>query len=317
MFRIQKFVWIVSEHLGIYFTHLSLLLFLSGLILGSKLLIGISILMLFVLVSKWIKLKGSLLQTFNFWSPSSPLPHMTLQLSNGKKADVYLSQKPQSPALIFLFGGGFVSGDIKQNPYLNLVFNQLNFHTVQLEYSYLPSHDLDATLEELKVSIQEVLNFKNKEFEPQSYILGGRSAGAYLALHASRYFPNSKISKLFLLYPPVIITKWLSEFFPQLLLPMKTIKENYFSNQKTSIDLNKLQDFSKNINYWIVTGDQDLMVPHQHSLELKEHLKKLGCDVVLDIVPTEPHGFEASINTLGGQQFIKLLTYSLAAKTHT
>jgi acetyl esterase/lipase len=315
VFRVQKLIWLVSEYLGTYFSHLGLLLLLCGFIFDSWVLIGFSILFAIVLVSKWYKLKTNLIRTFFISFKSAPLPKFSLTLKNNKKADFYYAENPQSPAILFLFGGGFASGDIQQYSHLNSLFNNLGFHSVQLEYSYLPSHHLDSTLAELHNSIEELMNFKNKEFDPPSFILGGRSAGAYLALQVSQSLSTSKISQLLLLYPPVIISQWIHELFPKLLLPMGWIKNQFFSNQKTEIDLIKLNSFSKDRHYWILTGDQDLMVPHHHSQALKKHLENLGCKVTLDILPTEPHGFESSLNTLGGQKFSQLLADRLTAKT--
>jgi acetyl esterase/lipase len=317
VFRIQKLIWQISEYLGTYFSHLGLLLLVCGFVFESWMLLSLSVLFLIILVSKWYKLKTNLFRTFLISFKSAPQPNFTLTLKNNKKTDFYLVKNPQSPAIIFLFGGGFASGDIKQYSHLNSVFNSLGFHSIQLEYSYLPTHDLDATLAELKNSVQEILSFKNNEFAPSSFILGGRSAGAYLALQVSRNFSSSQISQLLLLYPPVVISQWVNEIFPKLLLPMGWIKDRFFSNQKTERDLTQVQDFSKERTYWLLTGDQDLMVPHHHSFALKAHLENLGCKVNLDIFPAEPHGFEASLNTLGGQKFFNLLADRLSTNSRS
>jgi acetyl esterase/lipase len=312
VFRIQKVIWLVSEYLGIYLSHLSLLLLIAGFSIGSSALLILALLLILVVVSKWYKLRTRLFQTLFISVHRAPKPQLSIQFKNGKRADFYLTQKTDSPAIIFLFGGGFVSGDTKQYSYLNRVFNSLGYHCVQLEYSYLPTHNLDATLLELTASLQELLDFKNNVYNPSYVILGGRSAGAYLALQVSRKITSSKIHQLLLLYPPVVISHWLQEWMPKVLLPMGQLRKNFFFNQKTEMDLVRVQDFPKERAYCIFTGDQDLMVPHHHSVQLKMHLEKMGCKVNLDILPTEPHGFESSPNTLGGQKFLELLTDRLS-----
>jgi acetyl esterase/lipase len=308
----QKFLWKTGEILACFYGPMAILAFVLFFLIGSKFLMALGLVFTLQFLIKWKLIGGNpilcLTWPQNFFSGLKPDQIIPLQHEN---AQLYLNSNPQSPCLLFLFGGGFISGSPDQLSYLNLTWKKMGFHVLQVPYDLAPKFSLDSSLEILKSDIENLLNFKTPGFNPSHWVLAGRSAGAYMAYSVSTQLESEYIKAVWGFYPPTNPQAWNKEFFPKILLPMNLLFKSFFKNQTTELNLTLVQSYDRKRKYFLATGDHDVMVSSEHSKHLAKHLRSIGISVELFNFPTEPHGFEANPHSFAGQKVLLLMGQKL------
>lgn len=107
------------------------------------------------------------------------------------------------PVLLFIQGGGFISGDKSSNNRRIKSFTKLGFVAASAMYRLSPEHRFPTQIEDIKLAIRFLkAHAKKYHINPQRIILSGTSAGSYLAVMAgvtgnSNAFTNSGIYSRF------------------------------------------------------------------------------------------------------------------------
>lgn len=90
------------------------------------------------------------------------------------------SARPQSPALLWIHGGGTVLGDAAQDSgFSRRVADQLGIVVVSVEYRLAPEHPFPAPLEDTYAALQWLAG--QPDIDPARIAVGGESAGGGLA----------------------------------------------------------------------------------------------------------------------------------------
>ena len=90
------------------------------------------------------------------------------------------SARPQSPALLWIHGGGMVLGDAGQDSaFCRRIADELGIVVVSVEYRLAPEHPFPTPLEDSYTALQWLAD--QPEIDPARIAIGGQSAGAGLA----------------------------------------------------------------------------------------------------------------------------------------
>ena len=309
----------LSWKLGDFFNgYYGPLIWLSGLLFlmtGAAFFLIVMGIFAAVFILRAALIKGQIGQAL-LWPPiSKKQKAVPLVLKDGSVADLYLNKNPNAPCLVFLFGGGFISGNPQQYSLLNAEWIRLGFHVIQVPYSYWPEAQLDQCLKSLLGRLKYILDYRTDVFSPQGFVLGGRSAGGYLAYHVSAQISDPKLKAVLGFYPVVQPQVWKKEWPSRFIFPTEKIYERFFLHQTSPADLLSISSYAHSREYWLITGSWDPVVRPHHSRQLAEHLKSIGCKVHLFEIPTELHGFECNPNSFGGQKALSLLGQHFSAIT--
>ena len=145
--------------------------------------------------------------TVEITTKTIPLEREGISFSLCMFAPKALLDKKNQKALLFVHGGSYVSGSVKENAnplkYLAQIAECVVF---SLEYSLAPEYPFPCALEETKESIEYLKGHAVElGIDPNQIYLGGDSAGANLALGACESYRPSDFKGLVLFYPVVAL----------------------------------------------------------------------------------------------------------------
>jgi dipeptidyl aminopeptidase/acylaminoacyl peptidase len=211
-----------------------------------------------------------------------------------QKLNAFLPAKrtKETPAIIFIHGGGWQTGDKKDFDGFASAFADSAIAAFTINYRYaglMPKVGYEQQLEDIELVIQ-FLDSKSREFvfNPNNICLLGHSAGGHLALlYAYRNNKNGKVDKVVSMAGPTDLTN------PRF-LAIEGITD--LVNTLTGNDSSKREDASplkhaKAITTHLHHGKTDAVVPYQQSEELYEKIKDMNYKNRLWLIENSGHGF--------------------------
>ena len=114
-----------------------------------------------------------------------------------QKLDIIIPEKKRTeyPVLVFIHGGGWISGDKSSHRRIAKVFASKGYLVVNINYRLAPKYKFPVQFQDVSKAIKYVYkNISNYGGDYKQLFLGGDSAGAYLA---SWYAAALKKQKLF------------------------------------------------------------------------------------------------------------------------
>lgn len=115
------------------------------------------------------------------------IPNLTYAIANNYecKLDLWLPESPgeRIPTLIYLHGGGWVSGDREQFALLFLPFIEMGFAVANVQYRMAHVSPAPSAVQDCRAALRWVIyNADNYGFDTDRIIAFGHSAGGHLAL---------------------------------------------------------------------------------------------------------------------------------------
>jgi acetyl esterase/lipase len=213
--------------------------------------------------------------------------------------------RPQSPALLWIHGGGMVLGDAAQDSgFCRLIADQLNVVVVSVEYRLAPEHPFPAPLEDCYTALQWLA--RQPDIDPARIAIGGQSAGAglaaALALLAKERGEIRPVLQL-LSYPMLddrtttrtdIDPRWLRVWSPA---SNRFGWRAYLGSAAAGGKVPPLaaparyDDLSGLPPAWIGVGTNDLF--HDEDVAYARRLRQAGVASTLHVVPGAYHNFDA------------------------
>ncbi|EPR69838.1 lipase, putative esterase [Cyclobacterium qasimii M12-11B] len=207
------------------------------------------------------------------------------------KMDIYLSdeQKKDKPAIVFFFGGGWVSGSWDQFRPHALHFSQKGFVTILVDYrvsSRQKTSPFDA-IEDAKAAMKYVKkNAERLGLDSAKVIASGGSAGGHLAaatatIQGFEGLEDRKISSkpiALLLYNPVIDNGPAGYGYDRLADRYKEVSPLHNLNKGVPPTL-------------FLLGTKDQLIPVATAKYYKTAMEKLGSYCELILYEGQPHGF--------------------------
>jgi acetyl esterase/lipase len=208
------------------------------------------------------------------------------------------------PAAVIIHGGGWVNGDKTKPKFVDMAkfMAELGLVAININYRMAGEAPAPAALVDCKCAIRWMrAHAEQLGVDPQKIVAIGGSAGAHLALMTGLCddpafergdwiaYP-SNVSAVIAQYPPTDVrdlltgpnarnftNQWLPESMPgrldlaDKLSPIRYVDEH-------------------SIPVLIIHGDEDVLVPYSHSVQLVEKLQQAGRDARLLTVPGGVHG---------------------------
>lgn len=299
-FRVYATIWKIGEIFSIYYGPLLLLFFILSFILKSTLFYAATLIYFISFIRKlFVFSESSYLKCFRL--SLNRKKNYQIQVTPSLKADIYFANQKEAPCLIFLYGGGFISGDISQHQDLSQYWSKGTYHIVYIDYPLAINGDYKNCFEKTLEAVEKLLSYSDPRFKPSSFSLGGRSAGGFLALQIASSNLGNKIENIIVFYPPVNIVNWLKLKTSKILLPIIDLKLFF---KGTNLDeLNITEDrLSRKIRYYFFLAENDLMVPTDDTFKLLNALKQKNFHFQVFNFKLCPHGFEANPFSLEGQR---------------
>ncbi len=243
-------------------------------------------------------------------------PNVTYLVANNTelKLDIYRRKTSSpNPTVIFIHGGGWVSGSKEAAVLWTLPYLEMGFSVVNVEYRLGHNSLAPAAVEDCRCALRWVVrNAEKYHFDPNRIITSGDSAGGHLAL-MSAMVPRSagfddecpaerwtSADKSEVKVAAVVNWYGITDVADVLDGPnAKGYAVEWFGSQSNR---KQLAPQLSPIAYVtaqtppVITihGDQDKVVPYSHALRLHEALKKAGVANQLVTIPGGGHdGFTA------------------------
>lgn len=318
--------WLVSLLVSVYYgpclgilLTLSVLSFVLNVNTSLQLffLLPALLVLLIIIYKKWSFIKGLKLSLSKplsfafFWLPLiKPKADQQNQIStrdgSSIPVDFYFHQNKSAPLIFFLFGGGFENNNQKQHPiFLNHIRN-LGFHVAAIGYRQLPLYPWPIPLEDIEDSISAIMKSPPPNIiSPNAYHIMGRSAGGFLALHASLSQFEKPIATATAIYPVTDLVLWSKEPISNAVLESHRrvdllVKQDWLLAQNLSLIQ---KDYPKSTRYFLVSGDWDPVVDVQQTRKLNDWFKASNITSECLILMTESHGFDFNLNSWATQSF--------------
>ncbi|OLC46935.1 MAG: hypothetical protein AUH43_12790 [Acidobacteria bacterium 13_1_40CM_65_14] len=239
------------------------------------------------------------------------VPNIVYVRANGweGKLDIY-AQRGQSPTptVIFIHGGGWVQGTKEGSVLTVLPYIAMGYSVVNVEYRLANVSLAPAAIEDCRCALRWVVaHAKEYNLDPDRLIVAGASAGGHLAL-TTGMVPASAGFDRFCLVPGEPRVAAIVNFFgitdvADLLdgPNKKPFPESWpytvqwLGNQPNRADVAKAASPLTYVRAGVppvisIHGDQDPLVPYNHSVRLQEALQKAGVAHELVTVPGGGHG---------------------------
>lgn len=236
-------------------------------------------------------------------------PNITYAVANGFecKLDVYrpANSSAPTPTVIYIHGGGWVTGSKDQNVLQILPYLEMGFAVVNVEYRLAKVSLAPAAVEDCRRALRWVwVNAKNYMFDTTKIVVTGGSAGGHLALmtgmlDASAGFDETTGWDPVRVTPKVAaIVNWYG------ITDVADLLEGPNAQQYAAAWLGSLPNrkelaaamspltYASKPGAPILTihGTSDQLVPYQHAVRLHEKLKKAGRVEELVTIPNGNHG---------------------------
>jgi acetyl esterase/lipase len=218
------------------------------------------------------------------------------------------------PCVVVVHGGSWKSGDNKQLPELNAYLANAGYHVAAINYRLAPKYRSPLPIEDVKNALSFLKsNSRELQIDPTKFVLLGRSAGAQIALVAAYTLNEPGLKGVVDFYGPADMVWGYSLPANPLVLDSRKVMEDYLGGTYSEVPKNYLS--SSPVNYvtkssvptLIIHGENDVLVAYEHSIRLQKALNQHGIRNYFLSLPWATHGFDYSLNGLGGQ----LSTYAV------
>lgn len=308
-FIIYTLVWKAGEILSLYYGPLSIVLLILSILTKNLFIFFVTFIYLSIFLRKiYAYPNQNILKCLLISFKRKKL--WTVDVKGGLRADIYLAEQATSSCLIFFYGGGFISGSIKQHQDLCEYWSKGNFHIAYLEYPLAQDGDFQNCLNKSIEAVEYLFTLRTNKFAPKKFSIGGRSAGGYLALKMASSNLATYIDNVIVFYPPVKISNWLNLPSSKFLLPTKDLNIFFKASSHQNLDISE-NSLNKNIDYYFYLAQNDSMVPIDETLKLITTLKKVNFKIHSFIFKNCNHGFEANPFSLEGQKVCHLIHQTL------
>jgi acetyl esterase/lipase len=234
------------------------------------------------------------------------------------------SARPQSPALLWIHGGGMVLGDAGQDSdFCRQIADQLDIVVVSVEYRLAPEHPFPTPLDDCYAALEWLA--RQPDIDPARIAIGGQSAGgglaAALALLAKERGEIRPVLQL-LSYPMLDDRTTTRTDIDPRRLRIWSPRSNrfgwraYLGATVPNGDVSPLaaparsDDLSGLPPAWIGVGTNDLF--HDEDVTYARRLQEAGVTSTLHIVPGAYHNFDAiEANTPISRAFVTAQTTAL------
>ncbi len=245
-------------------------------------------------------------------------PDVTYSTSNGydSKLDVYAARdksKPR-PTVIFIHGGGWVSGDKDASTLQLLPYLQMGFAAVNVEYRLSREALAPAAVEDGRCALRWVIrNAETYGFDTERIVVTGRSAGGHLALTTGMLPSSAGLDRRCPVrltdgkgpadtkeveMPVAAIVNWFGITDVGDLLEGENAKVYAVDWTGSMTDRMEVAKRVSPLNYVrkdlpaILTlhGDADPIVPYDHAVRLHKKLEAVGATHTLHTIPGGGHG---------------------------
>jgi acetyl esterase/lipase len=230
---------------------------------------------------------------------------------------IYESQnkKPHSAALLWIHGGGLVSGNATQDTdFLELVLRALNIVVVSVEYRLAPQHPYPQPLNDCYAAFLWMHDHSDElGIDPRRIAIGGASAGGGLtAALVQRAYDEGRVKPVFqaLMYPMLDDRTTLTRNTAGRGKLIWTPEQNLFgwtsylgqtptlNDERPYAAAARRKDLSGLPPAWIGVGDLDLF--HDEDVDYCRRLESAGVSCPLDVVPKAYHGFNMAAKKAPG-----------------
>jgi acetyl esterase/lipase len=245
-------------------------------------------------------------------------PDVTYSTSNGyeSKLDVYAARDKSNPrpTVIFIHGGGWVSGDKDASTLQLLPYLQMGFAAVNVEYRLSREALAPAAVEDGRCALRWVIrNAETYGFDTERIVVTGRSAGGHLALTTGMLPSSAGLDRRCPVrltdgkgpadtkeveMPVAAIVNWFGITDVGDLLEGENAKVYAVDWMGSMTDRMEVAKRLSPLNYVrkdlpaILTlhGDADPIVPYDHAVRLHKKLEAVGATHKLHTIPDGGHG---------------------------
>lgn len=229
--------------------------------------------------------------------------------------DVFVPEKPNGIAVLWMVSGGWVSNHTAISPSLAEIFTKRGMTVFQVVHGTQPRFKLPEIVADIHRAVRFVrTNAAKFGVDPDRLAISGGSAGGHLSLMMGAYGtegdPNAKdpvdrassrVQAVACFYPPTDFLnygadgKWaydepmLRPFWQAFGVTEKTTRAELEALGKATSPI--YGDLSKMPPTFIIHGDADLLVPIQQSRLFLEKVKAAGGTTSLDVRAGKAHGW--------------------------
>jgi acetyl esterase/lipase len=238
--------------------------------------------------------------------PYRVTPNITYLTANNfeAKLDVYSRSDmttPQ-PTLIWIHGGGWTGGNKEGATFSLLPYMEMGWNVVNVEYRLAKISLAPAAVEDCLCALRWVIrNARQYGFDTDKLVVSGGSAGGHLALTTAmipasegmdRQCPGTEPLKV------AAVVDWYGITDVVDLLDganLKTYAVQWMGSMPNRIEIAKRVSPLTYVRPGLppiisIQGDQDPVVPYDHSVRLQNALKKAAVDGELITIPGGKHG---------------------------
>ena len=227
------------------------------------------------------------------------------------KLDAYLQKGPgPHPSIVYVHGGGFVSGDKTgmSKQYCNPLV-EVGFSVVSVNYRLAPKHPFPAAPDDVQAGIAYIKkNAKSLRIDPNKLVLMGESAGGLLSAYAgANYRPGNKVAAVVPFYGEHDLMIRSTEepcfmdgkAFPKPkggcisggLAAYLGFKEVTSENYKILKDASTVAHVHEDMPpYLLVHGTRDYGIPYEQSVQLQQVMQFAGAECDLIAIVGGGHG---------------------------
>jgi acetyl esterase/lipase len=228
------------------------------------------------------------------------------------KLDAYLlTQDKPHPAVIFVHGGGFVTGDKRPCPsYIIKPYLQHGYSVISVNYRLAPQHPFPAAIDDVVTAIAFVQKSADEwRIRPDQIVLTGESAGGLIsALVGATFSHEPQLAAVIPMCGEVDLELRLSEdpcFTDGQMKPRPVggciskglaaffgfAEANTDARRQVIRSASTITHLRPNMPpYLLVHGTRDYGVPYEQSVSLQQAMQRAGADCTLHPVVGGGHG---------------------------
>ncbi|GGW79660.1 alpha/beta hydrolase [Alteromonas halophila] len=232
------------------------------------------------------------------------------------------TSKKASPVILFIHGGGFVSGskDTKNQQLRN--FSKRGYVAASAMYRLAPKHKFPSQIEDIQLAIRFLkANAVRYHLDPDKIIVAGSSAGGYLAVmagvtgnsdafsdHGLFSSQNSVVRAVIAQSPP--IADFTLPTYQNSLAVQRLADPATTDIQKTLVNMTPATYLDPNDPpFFLSHGSKDPLVPVQMSREFVEELNSIKHDYVYYEVEGGTHSLTKSAPQKAKMVFSELVKF--------
>ena len=241
------------------------------------------------------------------------------------------------PAIIWVHGGGFVSGDKKQYP--KVIIDPLldsGFAVFSVNYRLAPKHPFPAATDDLESAIHYIKSHAESfKVDPDRLILMGESAGGHLvSFVGAKHKPENRVAGVVSFYgehdlvarttedPCIMDGKAVPKPPGGCLSPglaaFLGISEVTIENEKLVREASAVTYVKKDMPaYLLIHGTREFHVPFEQAVIMHEAMEKVGADCTLIPVIGGSHGLGGWEKSPTMQEYKPRMMEWIRKQTHT